>query len=100
MILEIAQIDIKAGCEEAFERNAVKALELLKGARGVGSISLRRSIEYPSRYKLLVEWESVDHHVIEFQRSEDFKEWRRLLSPYFERLPEVEHTREALCVVR
>ncbi|WP_266064898.1 antibiotic biosynthesis monooxygenase family protein [Brucella intermedia] len=98
MILEIAHINVKAGCEESFENNAAAAVNILRSAKGVGNINLRRSIEYPNHYKLLVEWESVECHMEDFQRSEEFKEWRRLLSPFFESTPEVEHTRETLTV--
>lgn len=98
MILEIAKIEIKPGMEEEFERRAAIAVRLLKQARGCGSVDLRRSIENPSRYRLLVEWETLENHTVDFQGSGRFNEWRRLLGPCFAELPEVEHTTAALRV--
>jgi quinol monooxygenase YgiN len=98
MILEIAQIDIRPGMEGEFEARVSEAVPLLRRARGCISINLRRSIERPSRYRLLVEWETIENHIVDFQGSQDFKEWRRLLGPCFEQIPEVEHMTETLLV--
>jgi len=96
MILEIAQIDVKAGMEAQFEAGVANAAPLFRRAKGCIGMELQRSIEKPSRYRLFVQWETLENHTVDFRGSEDFQEWRRLVGPCFEHPPEVEHTRQAL----
>jgi heme-degrading monooxygenase HmoA len=96
MILEIAQIDVKPGMESAFEAGVAQAAPLFRRAKGCISMELQRSIEKPSRYRLFVQWETLENHTVDFRGSEDFQEWRRLVSACFESAPEVEHTRQAV----
>jgi len=91
MIKELAEIDIRAGCELAFEKAAVEARDLFLGSKGCIAFRLHRSMEQPSRYRLFVEWETIDDHMIEFRNSEAFLGWRRLCGPYFQSPPRVEH---------
>ncbi len=55
------------------------AMEELKGvlasSPGYKSHRVIRSIETPGRYVLLVEWESVEDHMVGFRQSERFGEW-------------------------
>ncbi|HYM02878.1 MAG TPA: antibiotic biosynthesis monooxygenase family protein [Stellaceae bacterium] len=92
MILEIAQIDVKPGLEAEFEANVAKAAPLFARARGCKGMELQRSIEKPSRFRLFVTWESVEHHTVEFRGSADFQEWRKLVGHCFAAPPDVEHT--------
>ena len=96
MILEIAQIDVKSGMEAAFEAGVAKAAPLFQRAKGCVSMELQRSIEKPSRYRLMVGWETLDNHMVDFRESADFQEWRALVGPYFEKPPEVEHTQQSM----
>jgi quinol monooxygenase YgiN len=91
MIKELAEIDIKPGCEQAFEEAADEALDLFLGSKGCIAFRLHRSMEQPSRYRLFVEWETIEDHMIEFRNSEAFLGWRRLCGPYFLNPPRVEH---------
>ena len=95
MILEIAQIDIKKGMEEQFEAKEAEAMPLFQRAEGCRSMELHRSSELPGRYRLFVEWETLENHTVDFRQSDDFKEWRRLVGGCFESPPYVEHTRQA-----
>ena len=96
MILEIAQIDVKAGMEAEFEAGVAKATPLFQRAKGCTGLELQRSIEKPNRYRLFVRWETLEDHTVAFRGSDNYQEWRRLVGHCFERPPEVEHTREAL----
>ena len=96
MILEIAQIDVKSGMEAEFEAGVAKAAPLFQRAKGCVSMELQRSIEKPNRYRLMVGWETLDNHMVDFRESADFQEWRALVGPYFEKPPEVEHTQQAM----
>jgi quinol monooxygenase YgiN len=95
MVHEIAQIDVKTGMEQAFEAGVAEATPLFRRATGCKGMELHRSIEKPQRYRLIVKWETVENHVVDFRNSPDFQEWRRLVGHCFERPPEVEHTRQA-----
>ena len=92
MILEIAQIAVKAGMEAEFEAGVAAAVPLFRRATGCISMELVRSVELPSRYRLLVGWERLENHTVDFRGSEDFQAWRGLVGQYFASAPEVEHT--------
>jgi heme-degrading monooxygenase HmoA len=92
MIFEIAQIDIKPGMESEFEKGVAAAAPIFKRAKGCHGMELQRSIEKPSRYRLFVEWETVENHTADFRGSSDFQEWRKLVGHCFAAPPEVEHT--------
>jgi heme-degrading monooxygenase HmoA len=96
MVTEIAQIDVKPGLEAEFEAGVAKAAPLFERAKGCRSLELQRSVEKPSRYRLFVQWETLEDHTVTFRGSDDFQEWRRLVGHCFERPPEVEHTVEAI----
>jgi quinol monooxygenase YgiN len=96
MVLEIAQIDIKPGLEAEFEQGVAKAAPLFKRAKGCTGMNLQRSIEKPGRYRLFVQWATVENHTADFRGSADFQEWRKLVGHCFASPPEVEHVRETL----
>jgi len=96
MILEIAQIAVKPGMEAEFEAGVAEAKPLFARAKGCTGMSLRRSIEIPGRYRLLVEWETLENHTVDFRSSDDFQSWRGLVSHCFASPPEVEHATLAL----
>ena len=92
MITEIAQIEVKPGTEKDFEAAVAKAGPLFLRAKGGRGIELHRSIEKPTRYRLLAKWDTVENHTVDFRGSEDFQAWRGLVGQYFASPPEVEHT--------
>ena len=96
MILEIAQIDIKPGMESEFEAGVKAAAPIFKRAKGCHSMELQRSIEKPARYRLFVQWDTVENHTVDFRGSPDFQEWRKLVGHCFAAPPEVEHTQQAV----
>jgi len=91
MIRELAEIDIRPGDEEAFENAALHARDLFLGSKGCLAFRLHRSMEQPSRYRLFVEWETIEDHMIEFRNSQAFLDWRKLCGPFFLAPPRVEH---------
>jgi len=96
MILEIAQIDVKPGMEAEFESGVAKAAPVFRRAKGCSGLALQRSIERPARYRLFVQWETVENHTVDFRGSPDFAEWRKLVGHCFASPPEVEHVREVV----
>ena len=53
MITEIALIDVKPGTEKDFEAAVAKARPLFLRAKGGKGFELHKSIEKPSRYRLM-----------------------------------------------
>lgn len=91
MIYELAHIEVIPGKEAEFRDAVAEALPHLLGAHGCRNARLARSIEHPSRFRLIVEWDELEDHTVGFRNSGAFTEWRRIVSPYFASLPEVEH---------
>ena len=96
MITEIAQIDVKPGMEQDFEAGVAKAAPVFKRAKGCHGLTLEKSIEKPSRYRLFVQWETVDNHTVDFRGSADFQEWRKLVGHCFASPPQVEHVQQVV----
>lgn len=91
MITEIAEIDVIAGHEPAFEAAVASALPLFATAAGCHGMELQRSIEVSARYWLFVQWDDVDSHMVGFRQSKAFAECRSLVGPHFANPPRVEH---------
>jgi len=91
MILEAAMLQVKAGEERAFEAAMVKAAPVIASAAGYLSHELRRCVETPGRYLLLVRWETLEAHTVGFRGSAAFGEWRAMIGPHFAGAPVVEH---------
>ena len=91
MILEHAVLDVIPGEEERFESAFGAAHPIIASARGCRSVRLEHCLERPSRYLLLVEWETLEDHTEGFRGSPKFQEWRRLLHHFYEPFPVVEH---------
>src|ERR1700750_858986 len=92
MITEIAQIDVKPGTEEDFEGAVAKTRPLFQRARRGKGFERHKSIEKPSRYRLMAKWETLENHTVDFRGSEDCTAWRGLVGQYFAAPPEVENT--------
>lgn len=91
MIYEIATIMIDPSKADEFEAAVAAARTHFEAAKGFISFGLQRSIEEPARYRLIVGWESVDAHMVDFRNSEGFQHWRALAGPFFVSPPNVEH---------
>jgi heme-degrading monooxygenase HmoA len=91
MIVEFAQLTIRPGSESEFETVFSNAVKVLGGSRGYLSHELRRSVETPNRYALIVQWQTLEDHTVGFRGSPAFTQWRALVGPYFESPPAVEH---------
>ena len=91
MILEIAQIEIKAGSAQDFATAVTQARPIFEAAPGFIKLALQHCVEHPSRYLLLVQWASLEDHTEGFQKSEGFQQWRALVGHFFEQKPVVTH---------
>ena len=91
MVLEIADIAVVPGREDEFAAAYATAVAELAASEGFRSARMARGIESPSRFVLVVEWESLEAHTMGFRQSERFTRWRELIGPYFDGPPRVEH---------
>ncbi len=91
MVMEFAQFTIHPGSEEKFEAGFLKAIQVLAASNGYVSHELRRSVETPNRYALIVQWRTLEDHTVGFRESTAFTEWRRHIGPFFASAPVVEH---------
>lgn len=90
MVLEVARFAVTPGSEDAFAAAVAEGVQLVSATPGFGSARLLRGVESPSRFVLLVEWDSVAAHE-GFRASDRFGPWRALVGPHFAAAPEVEH---------
>ncbi len=91
MVTEHALLSVAPGREDDFELAFAEARGIIAAAEGCRSVSLSRSVESPSSYLLLVEWESIEAHMVGFRESEAYQRWRALLHHFYEPMPVVEH---------
>jgi heme-degrading monooxygenase HmoA len=91
MVLEVADIDVRPGEEDRFVAAYRSVRALLVGTPGCRSVRMTRGIESPSRFVLLVEWDSVEAHTENFRNGENFTPWRAAIGPHFATQPRVEH---------
>jgi heme-degrading monooxygenase HmoA len=91
VILESALLDVKPGEEAAFEAALKEARPLIAATPGFRAIAVRRGIETPNRYLLMVEWEKLEDHTVGFRQSPRYERWRALLHRFYQPFPRVEH---------
>ena len=91
MILEVAILDIVGGEEDRFQDDFERAQSIISSMKGYVAHQLQRCIETPSRYLLLVRWETLEDHTEGFRGSSQYQEWKNLLHHYYDPFPEVEH---------
>jgi heme-degrading monooxygenase HmoA len=90
MVIERAELLINDGQEDAFEAAFADARKHLEDAAGSRSVTIGRGVEHPSKYVLLIEWDSVDAHVA-FTQTEAFGQFGGAVGQYFAGKPAMEH---------
>jgi quinol monooxygenase YgiN len=91
MIMERAEFSIKAGQEEAFaEMMRLHGTELIASGAGCHSVRVGRGVENPDKFILLIEWDSVEHHVA-LTKTPAFEEFKQLAGPFFAGPSNMEH---------
>ena len=91
MVLEVGDIEVRPGAEDEFIAAYCRVRDVLASTPGCRSVRMTRGVESPSRFVLLVEWDSVEAHEVNFRQSERFTEWRGAIGPFFTGPPRVEH---------
>lgn len=96
MILEVAILNVRPGQEDAFEAAMRGARALIAATPGFETIEVRRCIEQPSRYLLLVNWQTLESHTVGFRQSDRYQEWRKRLHHFYDPFPVVEHYQDGV----
>ena len=91
MVLEVAILDVIPGQESDFLTSFDEARKIISSMPGHLSHELKRCIENPSRFILLVNWRSLEDHTVGFRGSSQYQEWKSLLHHYYDPFPAVEH---------
>lgn len=92
MILELADITIRPGEQAAFDTAIAHGVRsVISKATGFRRASVQKGIESPERYLLLIEWETLENHTVDFRGSAAFAEWRAIVGSFFAQPPRVEH---------
>ena len=92
MILEIADIRIPPDKQAEFDAAIQRGVEtVVSKAKGFRRYQVQKGIESPERYVLLIEWETLENHTVDFRGGPLFPQWRAIVGPYFASPPVVEH---------
>jgi heme-degrading monooxygenase HmoA len=90
MIIERAELPVTSGREVEFEEAFIPAAGYLRGAKDCHGVSFARGIENPSRYLLLIEWESLAAHQA-FAATEEFGKFVAVIRPFLAGKPDTQH---------
>ncbi len=92
MILELADLRIQPGKQAEFDVAIKQGAEtVISKAKGFRGFKINQSIETPERYVLMIYWDTLENHTVDFRESAAFQDWRALVGPYFAAPPAVEH---------
>jgi heme-degrading monooxygenase HmoA len=95
MIIEHAWLPVTPGREEEFSASIAAALSIIESAPGCHGAEVRRQIEDPSIFLLIVRWTSVEDHM-NFRAMEIFEDWRRATHSFYASAATVTHFSEPL----
>jgi len=92
MIVEIAEFFVRPGTQDAFDQAIRRGVEtIIAHSPGFRRYEVHHGVESPERYVLVIEWDSLENHTVDFRGSAAFAQWRAVVSPYFAKPPQVEH---------
>lgn len=91
MILEVANLQVKASQTYEFEQSFRQASQIISSMKGYISHELQRCLEVDNQYILLVRWETLADHTEGFRGSAEYQEWKKLLHHYYDPFPAVHH---------
>lgn len=92
MILEVADIRIHPGTQAEFDAAIRRGVQtVIAKAKGFRGYKVNKGIESPERYLLMIFWDTLENHTVDFRGSPAFGEWRAIVGPYFAQPPQVEH---------
>ena len=92
MILELADIRIAPGRNADFDAAIQRGVEtVISQAKGFLGYEVRKGVESPERYLLMIRWATLENHTVDFREGPLFPQWRAIVGPFFAAPPVVEH---------
>lgn len=91
MILELAILDVISNKKALFEQSFAEAQQYIQKIPGYLGHELQRCLEKEDRYILLVRWETLEAHTVNFRQSAEYQKWKQLLHHFYDSFPTVEH---------
>lgn len=91
MIREHAILPVTAGREDEFLAAFCTVRSLIESMPGFRGLSLSRSMETPTDFLLLVDWDRVEDHTEGFRGSPEYSRWKAVLHPFYDPFPDVQH---------
>lgn len=91
VIREHAILPVSAGREDEFLAAFGSVRSLIESMPGFRGLTLSRSLETPSAFLLLVDWDRVEDHTEGFRGSTDYRRWSEVLHPFYDPFPDVQH---------
>ena len=92
MILELADIRIPPGKQAEFDAAIQHGIAtVVSTAKGFRGFEVHKGIESPERYVLMIRWDTLENHTVDFRQGPLFPQWRAIVGPFFAAPPVVEH---------
>jgi len=92
MILEVADITIPPGKQAEFDAAIQQGIATVASkAKGFLGFKVQKGIESPERYLLMIYWQTLENHTVDFRQGPLFPQWRAIVGPFFVKPPVVEH---------
>ena len=92
MILEIADIRIAPGKQAEFDAAIQHGIATVASkATGFRGFKVNKGIESPERYVLMIYWDTLENHTVDFRAGPLFAQWRAIVGPFFAAQTQVEH---------
>lgn len=93
IVVERCELTIKEGEEAAFIEDFRKVKHIAVDAAGCRSVRLGRGVEHPSKFLLLIDWDSVDAHTA-FTKTTPFKEFSTVIRAHLSEPPQLTHYKD------
>jgi heme-degrading monooxygenase HmoA len=91
VITEHALLTVIDGREEEFLVAMEQAKAIIAASPGFVALRVKRGLERPNCFLLLVEWERLEDHTEGFRGSPAYQDWRAALHHFYDPFPVVEH---------
>lgn len=92
MFIEIAELYIRPGEQDAFEEAMGHALRTITAkAKGVTGYKLHKGVESPECYVLQVFWDSIEDHMVTYMNTPEREILRSIVTPFFAQTPKMGH---------
>ncbi|WP_210608355.1 antibiotic biosynthesis monooxygenase family protein [Priestia flexa] len=84
MVKEVAFFHIKKDLLAEFEDAFHQAARVIASVPGYIDHSIHRCVETDTKYMIIVEWETIESHMVNFVQSSLFEEWDKQMGRFFE----------------